>query len=71
MCYLCVARGVVGPKYAATQKIIARALAIWKSKPGSQNQGWRPRLNRDLTIIPRNRTWDKRQLKLWGEVSRV
>lgn len=70
MCYLCVARGVVGPNYDATQKIIARALAIWKRRPGGCGDGDRPRLNHDLTTVPRNRTWDKSQLKLWA-VSRV
>ncbi len=60
MCYLCVARGTVGKEYAATQKGIARALAIWKSHPGGDKQGWRPTLNRDLTTLPRNRTWGRR-----------
>lgn len=66
MCYLCVARGVVGTNYAATQKSIKLALATWRTHPGSDNGGLRPRINRDLTTTPRNRTWDRSQLSLWG-----
>ena len=65
MCYLCVARGVVGENYAATQRECSKGMTAWRRSCGTPPQG---PPSKDLAALPGKsvRTWDTHQLKLWG-----
>ena len=65
MCYICEARGNVGPKYAETQKIIASAVRV-VGKP-SPKPSWGN--SHDWTKAPpaNRRLWSNADLKEYGK----
>ncbi len=63
MCYICEARGTVGPNYKAAQKEIAAALRVW-GRSGSKAFGW------DKPAPASQRLWTLAELKEYGEAWR-
>ena len=66
MCYICEARGTVGPNYKAAQKEIAIARRqLGRVPPHQRDHFWGA--GRDWTKAPSKRLWNNADLKEYGE----